>query len=181
MEARVQFRDYLNDRLRSLSQSLKSSEWEFISARVEPWEAEREIKLLEQGQVCRRLYFLSEGLLRYGVLTNGVDRTNYFTRPGQIFTGSQSFASQQPSPEFIETILPSCGLRISYAHVQELYAELPVWNRLILDVLRQVNGDIQELMQAGKAEGPEQRYRRMLVEEPDLVREVPIKILAGYL
>jgi CRP/FNR family transcriptional regulator, anaerobic regulatory protein len=58
---------------------LSEADW----VRIEPCLTRREVArgelILEEGKVCRHLFFLEQGLLRFFILKDGNDVTKYFT------------------------------------------------------------------------------------------------------
>jgi len=161
--------------------SLSPSDWGAIEARLKVEEVGENAWWLEEGKICRKLGWLESGLLRYVEMVDGEEKTKFFTTSGQLFTSSISFADQTPAAESIQVIRPARIHVLSFDQVQEIYQLVPTWALYIRRVLLSVTRDTDQLLSESKTLSAEERYRRLLQEEPELVRDVSIKHLASYL
>ena len=92
--------------------------------------------LLEEGKTCQRFYYLSSGSARTYHYQNGKDITYWIYPESSIITSWNSYLTQQPSSEYLETINESVLISLSYNQWQELYIkhpELERFGRLILE------------------------------------------------
>ena len=170
------FRQYIANHV-----SLSSSDWDRIRSVTESSQVAAQELILREGTVCRHLYFLDQGLLRFFQWIDGEDRTKFFTYEQQLFTAQQSFSTQQPARENIQALEDSALLLIPCEEVQRLRQEVPAWSAFTYRVMSQVNIWTDELLVASLNETAEQRYRRMLDEQPDRLQRIPLKHLASYL
>ena len=170
------FKEFINRNV-----TLRFGDWDRIKAELKEAEFGANAHILEAGTICRHLYFLHSGILRYYEWKDGIDQTLFFTLPGTLFTSSQSFSSQTPSGESIQTIVPAQVLYMDHSSAMELYQTVPSWGELIRKVLLEVSFDLQKLFSESKLLSPEVRYRKILEEEPLLAQNVPLKYLASYL
>ncbi|WP_343667934.1 cyclic nucleotide-binding domain-containing protein [Chitinophaga sp.] len=53
--------------------------------------------LLKEGQVCRHVIFIEEGLVRYYLSNNGEEQTNYFNKEGEWVCDYTSFLPKAPT------------------------------------------------------------------------------------
>ncbi len=170
------FRNYIAERV-----TLGTSNWERVQAVVQIQHVAANDLILREGEVCRYLYFLDQGLLRFFQWIEGEDKTKFFTYEQQLFTAQQSFSTQQPARENIQALEDSTLLLISYEEVEQLRRTLTIWPAFTYQVMSQVNVWTDELLVASLNETAESRYRRMLDEQPERLRRIPIKHLASYL
>jgi CRP-like cAMP-binding protein len=176
MSTLERFRKYIADRA-----TLSPSDWAQVEAMVQIQYVAANDFVLREGEVCRHLYFLDQGLLRFFQWIDGEDRTKFFTYEQQLFTAQQSFSTQQPTRENVQALENSTLLFIAYEQVQQLRRTIPVWSAFTYQVMSQVNVWTDELLVASLNETAESRYRRMLNEQPERLRRIPIKHLASYL
>lgn len=176
MSATERFRTYVTDRV-----SLSSSDWECIQAVLVDQTVTANEIVLREGMVCRHLYFLDQGLLRFFQWIDGEDKTKFFTFAQQLFTSQQSFSTQQAASENIQALEDSTLLCIRYEHVQQLQRDIAGWSEFTRRVKLQVSDWTEELLMASLNETAEQRYRRMLIEHPKRTQRIPLKYLASYL
>jgi CRP-like cAMP-binding protein len=170
------FRAFVNARV-----SLSQADWRRLESVMSPQHWPAGSLLLESGRVCRHLYFLESGLLRFSEWSHEVEKTKFFAVPGEIFTSQLSFSQQAPAREQIEALLPSHTFSISYEEQQALYDVIPAWSRLIRLVIQEVNGWMEALLIESQTRSAEQRYRELLEEEGHWAGKVPLKYLASYL
>lgn len=136
--------------------------------------------LLSEGQICRHLYFLESGLLRFFIWKDGLDVTKYFTDVPYCFTSQQSFTAQKPARESIETLENSVLWQMSYDDAHRLLAR-PAWQNFIRQLVQEVQAYTEEILEDLQTSTAEQRYRDLLAHSPDLLQRVPLKHLASYL
>lgn len=136
--------------------------------------------LLQEGQVCRHLYFLENGLLRFWTQKKDKEFTKYFTIAPYLFTSQQSFITRQPCKESIEALEDCTVWKMTNEAANELLA-LECWNTFIRKIIQEVNGYTEDLLEAMQSQTAEERYRQMLGQNPALLQRIPLKHLASYL
>lgn len=52
--------------------------------------------LLQAGDVCKNIFFIDTGLVRYYTTIEGEEKTNYFNKEGEFVCNYASFLPQQP-------------------------------------------------------------------------------------
>ncbi|MEO0895096.1 MAG: Crp/Fnr family transcriptional regulator [Bacteroidota bacterium] len=161
-------------------QSLQNEEWEEILPCLERKEYPANHTLLREGQICEKLYFLEEGLIRFYTLRDGNDISKFFTLPFYCFTSQKSLSKQIPSREHIETLEPSILWEMDEKNAFGLL-RLKNWNTFVRMLIQEVQDGTEEILEELQIETAESRYIRMLEEEPALIRRVPLKHLASYL
>ncbi|MEM1320099.1 MAG: Crp/Fnr family transcriptional regulator [Bacteroidota bacterium] len=169
------FRNYLADYT-----TIDSKDWSQIIACFHPKEVKAGTLLLEEGKICRHVYFLESGLLRYFVWKDGQDVTKFFTHPPYCFTSQRSFNTEQPARESIEALQDSYVWEMSRADSLRLL-ELKTWNNFVLKLVQEVQFFTERILEDLQNETAEQRYRRMIAEGSPLLQKVPLKHLASYL
>ena len=138
------------------------------------------VTLLEQGKVCKKLYFLESGFLRYYVVRKGEDITKFFTEPPYCFTSQRSFTQNTPAQESIEALEHSIIWEMSKANADDLL-EMGAWNNFIRQLVQEVQFYTEQILVAIQNETAEQRYVKMITERSILLQKVPLKHLASYL
>lgn len=162
--------------------ALTEKEWLFVADRLETVSIKANTLLLREGQVCGHLYFANKGLMRFFITTSdGKDTTKFFTPEHQLFTSQQSFSTQTPARENIEALEDTELLAISHAALQRIYDNVPKWNALIRRVLQDVNGMTERIYMDSITITAEERYRRLLEDEPEIALRAPLKHIASYL
>jgi CRP-like cAMP-binding protein len=160
--------------------ALSDSDWQQIATCLTRREVAKETLLLEEGKICRHLYFLESGLLRFFILKDGNEITKYFTDIPYCFTSQKSFTEQTLARESIETLEDCVIWQMTYTDAERLFA-LSSWSVFARKLIQEVQSYTEEILEDLQTETAENRYKRMLLEEPDLVQRIPLKHLASYL
>jgi signal-transduction protein with cAMP-binding, CBS, and nucleotidyltransferase domain len=100
---------------------LPLSEWEQISHCFEKRIVEKDEIVLQEGKVCRHLYFVESGLLHFYISKEGNNITKFFTEAPYFFTSQASFNAQKPANENIQAIERSIIWQITFNQVNGLY------------------------------------------------------------
>jgi CRP-like cAMP-binding protein len=160
--------------------SLSDQEWSEIESCLVRKEVKKEQLILEEGKVCKHLYFLESGLLRFFIQKDGQEITKYFTDIPYCFTSQKSFSTQQPAKESIETLEDSVIWQISFEDTYRLL-KITNWSNFIRELIQEVQSLTEEILEELQTETAEIRYRKMLESNDNLLQRVPLKHLASYL
>lgn len=136
--------------------------------------------LLCEGQVCRHLYFLESGLLRYFITRDGTAFTKFFTIAPYCFTSQVSFTSGKPATETIEALETSVIWQSTLQQTNALFA-LNSWSTFVRKLIQEVQFFTEELLQDMQAETAEHRYEQLLLANSELLQRVPLMHLASFL
>jgi len=135
---------------------------------------------LEEGQVCRHVGFIEQGLMRYHMNNDGNQKTLYFSKEGGFVCNYQSFLPREPSNTSIQAIEDTALQIISRENLQRLYSEIAEGEKLgrlaIEDVFL---SSIQQLKSFYK-DSPAARYQLFLQAYPDLAQRIPQYHIASY-
>ena len=159
--------------------TLSDKDWNQICACFEKQIIEKDEILLQEGKICRHLYFIESGLLRYFINKDGNDVTKFFTEAPYCFTSQVSFTSEKTSTENIQAIEQSVIWRTTLKQANDLL-ELKSWNTFIRKLIQEVQYYTEEILQEIQTETAENRYKKMIETNPKLLQRVPLKYLASY-
>lgn len=158
---------------------IPNKDWEIISIQFKKREIPKNYFILEEGKICKSLYFLERGLLRYFVLKNGNEVTKFFTIAPYCFTSQVSFNSRKPAKESIQSIEESVIWETSYKQNEELL-KLESWNNFARKITQEVQFFTEEILEDLQSETAENRYRKLLLNQPELLNRIPLKHLASF-
>lgn len=137
--------------------------------------------LLQEGEVSRKSFFVRKGCLRASFNNKGKDITTQFFFENQTVASIESFHTGKPSLVAIEAIEPSTLYVLSKKDFQSVLVQSPViraeieshiFNRLFL---------YQHLFISRIKDSPEERYRDLLHNHPEILQRVPQHYIASYL
>jgi CRP-like cAMP-binding protein len=160
--------------------SLPTDQWQQISECFELRIIEKDEIILKEGQVCRYLYFVESGLLRFYINKDGNDVTKFFTEAPYFFTSQASFNAQKPATENIQAIEKCIIWQISFTQSNELY-KFNSWTNFARKIIQEVQFFTEEILEELQTETAELRYQKMLKNSAALTQRIPLKYLASYL
>lgn len=139
--------------------------------------------LLEMRQVCKRVTFILEGLIRcYYIDDDGNEICSWFMKEGDVIIAVASFYSQTRSFEAIQALEKSLVCSITFDQLRdtcELYPEF-IYHVLILTRKYQILFDREKCLLRSRKD-PLVRMGLMLEIFPDVVTRVAKKHIASYL
>jgi CRP-like cAMP-binding protein len=159
--------------------NISDQEWETISACFKQRIYNKDEIVLKEGNICRHLYFAESGLLRYFIYKDGNDITKFFTKAPYCFTSQVSFTAEKPATENIQALEESVIWETTLKQANDLL-ELKSWNTFVRKLIQEVQFYTEQILQAIQTETAENRYIKMLEQQPQLVQRIPLKHLASY-
>jgi CRP-like cAMP-binding protein len=136
--------------------------------------------ILREGQVAKYIYFIEEGIVRSVRTIEGKHRTAWIMKEGDIFLSVGSFFSQTPGKERIEALKDCILYCISYEQLEKIYEEFPEFDRHGRVIL-QYYYPLSEMRNEMRDQPAYDRFVFLMTHQPDLIGEVPDKLLASYL
>ena len=158
---------------------VSNEDWQEISACFTRGTLQKEEILLQDGKICRHLYFLERGLLRYYITKNGHDTTKFFTDAPYCFTSQVSFTAAKPAAENIQAIEQSVIWQTTFEQANRLL-EIKSWNTFIRKLVQEVQYYTEEILEEIQTETAENRYKKMIKANPQFLQRIPLKYLASY-
>jgi CRP-like cAMP-binding protein len=120
---------------------------------------------------CVRKYYVKDG---EQITTNIVTENNFVGAFTSLITGSKSI-------ETIECLEPLEILILSKRDLDRFYQEIPLMNEFIRKILEQTLIQFQRALTSFILDNPEERYEKLLSENPEILKRVPQHMLATYL
>ncbi len=138
--------------------------------------------LLQPGDICKRIYFVSSGIVRiYSIDEMGRDKTILFMGPGELAVDTVSFYGQTPATKYLETLQETRIQSITWHQLNTFYADFPEGNYigriitqkyLVIAIERNM-----ELLTATIA----QRYQSLLRQYANIEQQITQAHIASYL
>lgn len=137
--------------------------------------------LVSEEEIASELYFVNKGLLRLFYNKEGEYITAYIFRENLFAACYESFLTQLPGNQSLETLEDCELLVLSKQALEQLYRDLPQINVLTRKIAEQrfING--QQLLSSFLLDSPETRYRKFAAVNGDLFLRVPHHMIASYL
>ena len=154
---------------------------EALSSILVPMKFQKGDTILEEGNVCRYLYFVEKGMVRQYYYKNKKDVTEHFSYEGRIVFCIESFLKQEPSRLIVEALenttlhaIPHDGMH----NLMERNGEIEILYRKILE---HVAISSQEHADSQRFENAAERYERLLREKPEIILRAPMVHIASFL
>ena len=160
-------------------EKIPNQDWELISSFFRRKELPKNYNILEQDKICKKLYFLENGLLRFFVLKHGSEVTKFFTIAPYCFTSQASFNSKKPANEYIQTVEKSIVWETSFEENEQLL-KLKSWNSFARKITQEVQFFTEEILEELQTETAENRYSKLLKNQPELLQRIPLKHLSSF-
>ena len=154
-----------------------SSELEEILAHCTFKKIEKDSYLLKRGEVCNALHFMLRGSAYQYKSDEGTEVIIELYADFDCIVSPSSFFFKQPSEESIKTFTVCEVLTLTLQSLHELIGKSPVYFQL------------GKILQPGwfrvgffdQAMSPQEKYKYVLDNKPQLVKTFPLKFLASYL
>lgn len=169
--------------LKRLSQfiSLDKSEEEIFVSRLIVKNYKKKELILQEGDVCKYAYFINSGCLRYYYNVEGQENTAQFFFENGWYADYDSFLTGKPTKQYIETLEKSELLLLSSKDVQQLYIEIPKFERFGRIMAENAFLGIRQRSEMLENQTAEERYLTLMNERPKVFERIPQHYIASYL
>lgn len=160
---------------------IRNADWEVLVSKLIPEDYNKNEVLLKAGDVENYLSFISRGMVRLYIPHEEKDITLGFLFENEFVTAYDSLLTQSPSAYQVETLSQTTLWRISYKHLEEVYAQTErgeFYGRKMAEKMYLIKSK-RELSFLSKT--AEERYMDLFAERPALVKHIPLKYIASYI
>lgn len=165
----------------AIQQKLTEKDWCFFSSKLSRQEFPKNHILLKTGQTEDYLSFIETGIIRFYIPKEENDLTFTFAFNNSFVSGYDSFLTRKPSIYNIETLTRTTTWRLTYNHLQEIYKKTEVGNLIGRQASEELFLKKSKRELSLLYETAEQRYLNLFTEQPQLIKEIPLKYVASYL
>ncbi|WP_192349114.1 Crp/Fnr family transcriptional regulator [Algoriphagus sp. Y33] len=127
------------------------------------------------------LFFLLKGCIRKYYTKDGEQITIYIMTENNFIGAFDSFITGKKSNETIECLEPCELLILKKADLDRLYKKIPLMNEFVRKILEQTLIQFQQALTSFILDSPEERYTKLLSQNPEILQRVPQHMLATYL
>lgn len=136
---------------------------------------------IDEGQIAKEIAFTNKGYLRVYYNLEGEEITRDITPLHSFATALPSFISETPSFEIISAITDCELIIISKENLEFLYNKYQKWERLGRRIMEEMFVESQRRIYSFITESAEIRYKKLLKQYPEMIRDVPLKHIADFL
>jgi CRP-like cAMP-binding protein len=163
--------------------ALSEEDVEAFTSKAVRAEFQKGALFVKEGETCRQLLFIHQGVFRYYLLHEGDDFTKDFAVDTQnpFCTAYTSFMLQKPSEIWIEALEPCQVWSWTQSDVLPLFQNHPTWLRFAKAMADRLFYRKEQKELALIKCSAEERYRRFLADFPGLSQRIPQYHIATYL
>lgn len=136
---------------------------------------------IEEGKTSKHIGLIKSGLFQYFVIKDGNERTTYVSIENTFVSSVMSFISEKPALESVRALTEGEVYLISKTALKKLANELPKFKDFYIGLLEWAVCGIDSSRHDLIVLSAEQRYEKMLREEPHLLQHIPLQHLASML
>lgn len=136
---------------------------------------------VKEGEVCPYFCFVESGILQHAIMVQEEEKTTYLALKNSVTSSLFSFLKQVPSRKSIKAITPAKLWVIDLYKFQELSKNNSVFHQFYHSIIERQICLIDDYRIDLLTLTPEERYKKLLLSEPHLLKEVPLHYLASFL
>lgn len=137
--------------------------------------------LVKEGEICNTFCFIDSGVLQHAITIEGEEKTTYLGLKNSCTSALKSFINQSHSRKHIKA-LSDCKLwTIDQKSFSILLKENKAFNRFYYNLIEQQIYLIDDYRIDLLTLSPEERYHKLLANEPELLQHIPLHYLASFL
>lgn len=138
-------------------------------------------KILEEGKICKSIYFIEQGLCRAYYIIDGKEINTQFFFERDFATNLISLKNETKSEYYIEANEKTKLIRIDKVKLLEAYSkskQIESFGRQVLEIiiLKQ-----ESHSNSFKLLSPKQRFEKLIKEQPEFLQRVSLTQIASYL
>lgn len=136
---------------------------------------------VEKGQICKYFCYIETGILQHAISVSDEEKTTYLALKNSLTSALNSFKNQIPSRKSIRA-LSDCKLWvIDLTSFNDLIKNNPAFYAFYYNLIENQIFLIDDYRIDLLTLTPEERYKKLLLNEPELLQEVPLHYLASFL
>lgn len=161
---------------------LSEADTELCLQYLEPVSYPKNRILEAEGKIPRYLYFVVSGFVRLFYYNDkGDEVTTHINCPPGFITSYTHFANQTPSTENLECVTECDLLRIKKQELDHLIQQSPAFRDFSIIVFQQSLAYNEKRAKDLATLSAEQRYLKLLEEQPELLHNIPMQYIASFL
>ena len=137
--------------------------------------------LVNENEICCYFCFVENGILQHAINVEGEERTTYLALKNTVTTSLNSFLHKVSSRKSIKAIVDSTLWVITLEDFNYLLHHNKAFHQFYFHLIEKQICLIDDYRIDLLTLTPEERYRKLLVNEPKLLQEVPLHYLASFL
>jgi len=160
---------------------LTDNELKLIDKYFEPASFNKKDFLLTNGKICNFIAFIYEGAVRHFHVKDGVEKTCDLSFANSWVTDFQSFTLGTSCIMNLQALENTTVFVITKKNLTELYKECSKYETFGRIMAEQVAQRATEIAMSLSSDKPEERYLKLIKNNPDIFQRVQQKYIANFL
>jgi CRP-like cAMP-binding protein len=136
--------------------------------------------ILRTGEVCKYVFFIEKGLVRYYLSAKNEEQTYFFSKEGEWGSDYPSFIPKVPTMINIQALEDSVIWQINYNDLQTFYQKIKHGERFGRLGIEHIFISITGQLYSFYTDKPKARYQRFLQSYYDVAQRIPQYFIASY-
>lgn len=136
---------------------------------------------VEEDTICKYFCFIESGILQHNILVEGEEKTTYLALKNSATAALKSFMHQIPSRKNMKAISDCDLFVINQKDFRHLLKNNKAFHKFYYNLIENQIYRIDDYRIDLLTLTPEERYKKLLSNEPKLLKEVPLHYLASFL
>lgn len=136
--------------------------------------------IIEEGKICRKVYFIKSGTVRRFCFENDIEVTKWIYTDNQFITSLSSFFQQKPSFENFQACEDTVLYSLSYSD-EQILLEYPLFSKFHIKQLRFYLSHINEFHHLFRIMTAQQKYVFLLDSFPEIIIKSKLKHVASLI
>lgn len=137
--------------------------------------------LVKEGTICPYFCFIEEGILQHSITIDEEEKTTYLALKNTITSSLKSFLFEEISRKSIKALTDTRLLIINLDDFKKLRDNNAEFHQFYYDLIEKQICLIDDYRIDLLTLTPEERYQKLLQNEPTLLKEIPLHYLASFL
>lgn len=173
--------EFIRQYLLSRNITISDEDWYPYAEKNTRKEYKKKDIILKTGETDNYLSFVEQGTARLFFAKDNKDLTIRFVFKYQYLTAFDSFTQRTPSRCNIEALTDMVVWQIHHDDLQEIYKKSSVGNLIGRRMIEYLYVEKLKREFSFLSETAEERYLKLLKEQPELFQAVPLKYIASYM
>lgn len=136
---------------------------------------------VKENEVCQYFCFVESGVLQHSIVVEGEEKTSYLALKSSVTSSLNSFLFQKSSRKNIKAIAETKLWVVDLKTFKDLIANNDAFHQFYYNLIEKQICLIDDYRIDLLTLTPEERYQKLLTNEPKLLQEVPLHYLASFL
>jgi CRP-like cAMP-binding protein len=137
--------------------------------------------LVKENEVCTYFCYIESGILQHALLVDDEEKTTYLSLRNTVTSSLNSFLFDKPSRKSIKALFDCKLWVLDIVSFRELIKINTAFHQFYYNLIEKQICLIDDYRIDLLTLTPEERYKKLLVTEPNLIQQVPLHYLASFL